>query len=68
VVVVVSDGESQCSSGADEARCGDGACRPGQLSCDDGACIELYQFCDGTAGCGGGEDELCACAYCEPGG
>jgi hypothetical protein len=63
----VCNGQVECLTGEDEARCASGSCRAGQFACDSGACLEFYQWCDGEADCPGGEDEVCECAYCDPG-
>jgi hypothetical protein len=62
------NGTPECPNGEDEAHCNSGACGAGQLACDDGTCIEVYQFCDEVNDCAGGEDELCECAFCDPSG
>jgi hypothetical protein len=66
-VETACNGESECEEGKDEAQCSAGACRAGQIACENGTCLEFYQLCDGVENCPGGEDELCECAYCDPG-
>ena len=33
------------------------SCQPSQFKCKDGACLELWQLCDGNADCEDNDDE-----------
>ncbi|XP_064478249.1 uncharacterized protein LOC135391753 [Ornithodoros turicata] len=41
-----------------------GACKLSELSCDNGHCVSLSKFCDGTDDCGDNSDEPIGCTNC----
>ncbi|CAL4105359.1 unnamed protein product, partial [Meganyctiphanes norvegica] len=51
------DGETDCTDGSDEAKCGS-SCSAEQFECSDGNCIKMHYTCDWDEDCVDGSDEL----------
>ncbi|XP_063878257.1 very low-density lipoprotein receptor-like isoform X5 [Scylla paramamosain] len=55
----------ECPENEDEKNCGQ-ACRPDQVTCGDGSCLEGSARCDGSSQCSDDSDELNCPTTCRP--